>query len=265
MLTTTKARRRQQSGLSIVELMVGIAIGLIVVAGATVVVSTQLAENRRLLLETQLQQDLRATADIVTRELRRAGALPEVSTSPYAAVAALVPQTIWPDGPLITGGSSRPNCFARDFQLPSSGAAVLFDYASSEGTYQPGPLGFRLVNGTLETRLPAPGGTVCPNLSVPTTGWQPLTDPNVMVVNTFTITMSTPPTAATIRIPCPTLCPGTNDTSCWPKYSVRELLVNIEAEARRDPAVKRAITTRVRVRADLVEFNNPTANRVCPA
>ena len=61
-------------GLSLIELMVGIAVGLFIVAAATVLVSGQLGENRRLMLDTQLQQDLRATADIITRELRRANA-----------------------------------------------------------------------------------------------------------------------------------------------------------------------------------------------
>ena len=54
-------------------MMVGIAIGLFIVAGAVALVATQLGENRRMLLETQVQQDLRAAADIITRELRRGG------------------------------------------------------------------------------------------------------------------------------------------------------------------------------------------------
>ena len=53
--------------------MVGVAIGLFVVAAASMLVVTQLSDNRRLTLETQVQQDLRASADIITRELRRAG------------------------------------------------------------------------------------------------------------------------------------------------------------------------------------------------
>ena len=51
--------------------MVGVAVGLFVVAAASMLVATQLSDNRRLTLETQVQQDLRAAADIITRELRR--------------------------------------------------------------------------------------------------------------------------------------------------------------------------------------------------
>ena len=56
--------RSNQRGLTLVELMVGLAVGLFVLAGATLVVSSQLNDNRTLLLETQIQQDLRAKARI---------------------------------------------------------------------------------------------------------------------------------------------------------------------------------------------------------
>lgn len=264
MLGNRTPLRRQQAGLSIVELMVGIAIGLIVVAAATVMVSTQLSENRRLLLETQLQQDLRATADIVTRELRRAGTLAD-EVGPASVVAPLSVQTIWSEGTLATGSVSRSNCFASNLQLPSSGG-VLFDYAASDSVYLPGPYGYRLDNttGVIYTRLPSAGGWSCPSSGVPSGGWQPLTDANVLKVTRFDVTMSTPATAATIRLPCPNLCPITNDTACWPSYKVRELAVTIEGEAKGDPSVKRAVTTRVRLRTDLVEFNNPALHRICP-
>ena len=52
--------------------MVGVTLGLFVVAAAALMVSTQLGENRRMLLESQLMQDLRAASDIITRDLRRA-------------------------------------------------------------------------------------------------------------------------------------------------------------------------------------------------
>jgi len=73
MTSRSRLLRGHSIGLSIVELLVGIAIGLFILAGATLVTSTQLSNNRLLLLETQIQQDLRSTADLITRELRRSG------------------------------------------------------------------------------------------------------------------------------------------------------------------------------------------------
>ncbi|MES1161637.1 MAG: prepilin-type N-terminal cleavage/methylation domain-containing protein, partial [Rhizobacter sp.] len=62
-----------QHGLSLIELMIGVAIALfIAVAGSTLLVG-HLRENRALLLEARLTQDLRTAADLITRDLRRAG------------------------------------------------------------------------------------------------------------------------------------------------------------------------------------------------
>ena len=65
--------RRPSRGLSIVELMIGITISLFILAGATMVLTSQLGDNRRLLLEAQMQQDLRTAADMISRDIRRAG------------------------------------------------------------------------------------------------------------------------------------------------------------------------------------------------
>ena len=67
--------RHRQSGLSLVELMMGLAIGLLIVAAALLALTHHLRENRSLLVEARLMQDLRTTTDLITRDLRRAGAL----------------------------------------------------------------------------------------------------------------------------------------------------------------------------------------------
>ena len=63
----------RQRGLGLVELMVGITVGLIVAAGASMMAVNQINEHRRLMLETQIQQDLRSVADLLQQDLRRAG------------------------------------------------------------------------------------------------------------------------------------------------------------------------------------------------
>lgn len=91
---------RPARGLSLVELMVGIAVGLMVVAGASFVAVNQIGDNRRLTLETQVQQDLRAAADLIVRDLRRTGywgnsqqglwqgSNPAAASNPYADASA---------------------------------------------------------------------------------------------------------------------------------------------------------------------------------
>ena len=69
--------RRFQRGLTLVELMVGSALGLIVVAAALLALTHHLRESRSLLLETRLMQDLRTATELVAHNLRRAGPVSE--------------------------------------------------------------------------------------------------------------------------------------------------------------------------------------------
>ncbi|MCR5883350.1 prepilin-type N-terminal cleavage/methylation domain-containing protein [Rhizobacter sp. J219] len=67
--------RHSQQGLTLVELMVGMAIGLLLIAVALLAMSQHLRENHRLLIEARLTQDLHAMMDLLSRDLRRAGPL----------------------------------------------------------------------------------------------------------------------------------------------------------------------------------------------
>lgn len=226
-------RRRRQQGLSLVELLVGIAVGMFVVAAASMLVSTQLSENRRLLAETQVQQDLRATADIITRELRRAGSW----GTPATPAAAVWTETAAPTNNPLTTVS------------PSAGAATQVDYQSSRALGTSGPYGFRLNSGVIETRLAA-------------AGWQQLTDPATLQVTAFNVTAESEPS---IQLPCPKLCTdGTQD--CWPTLTVRRLVVDITGQAVGDAAVVRSVRSVTRLRNDVVGFNDPlNPTLACPA
>ena len=227
---------RQQRGLTLVELMVGIAVGLFVVAGASFLAATQLADNRRLLLETQLQQDLRATADIITRELRRAGA-EDPGSAP--ALVNIPGQTAWPTRRTLITLPAGTSEIGFAYQRPSAGA---------------GPWGFKLENGIVRTRQ-ADGG------------WQDLTDGNVATITEFRV--ERPPDMDPIDeevLPCPRSCPaGPEYDSCWPRLSVRIYEITITAEAVSDPKVERTIRSRVRLRNDAVVFDPALpASQACP-
>jgi type IV pilus assembly protein PilW len=225
--------RRRQRGLSIVELMVGVAIGLFVVAAASMLVVTQLSDNRRLTLETQVQQDLRASADIVTRELRRAGHWGKARDGVW------YPGTVVPirDNPYAAIRKADGTAFADG----ETSSAVLMTYARSgleaeetgaiESDEQ---LGFRLDNGVIQTRL----GDA---------GWQALTDANTLKVTSFVLTMNLQP----IRLECPKPCPDPL-VDCRPTLEVRDVTVDIAGEAAHDSSVKRSVRGHVRLRNDAI-------------
>jgi type IV pilus assembly protein PilW len=227
---------RAERGLSIVEMMVGIAVGLFVVAGASLLVSTLLGENRRLLLDTQLQQDLRASADIIAHEVRRAGAQSET-----LAVAGVWSASSPASSPLANGFAAT---------VASSASEVDFSYLRDSGMQ--GPYGFRLQGGAIQTQLAF-------------SGWQELTDPSVLTVTGFTVTETD---SSAQKLPCTKPCPTGGATSCWPTVIVRQIAIAITASSVADPTITRSLRTAVRLRNDWVPFAAPNppggAAWVCP-
>lgn len=223
----TPAPRRGQRGLSIVELMVGVAVGLFVVAAATMLVATHLADSRRLTLETQVQQDLRAAVDIITRELRRSGH--------------------WARAREGVGQPGNVNAYravlkddTNSFDDGDVSTEVQFSYARSgvesadNNTLDSAEeLGFRLNSGVIQTHL----GDA---------GWQALTDSSTLDVTAFTLTMHVQP----IKLECAKPCPGPGD--CRPELQVRDITLDITGQAAHDASVQRRLTSNVRLRNDAV-------------
>ena len=222
-------RRRQPRGLSLVEMMVGVAIGLFVVAAATVLVSTQLTENRRLLLETQIQQDLRATADIITRDLRRAGSI----SNPLNVIwMSDTPATM----PVANAGAV--------VNLSASGDTVGYSYYRDA---TPGSV-FRFARSgpTITSRIGAAAA-------------QDLTDANTLRITAFAIV---PRATPAIQLACPNLC-ADGTQNCWPTVGVPEFDITITGAAASASSVQRGIASTVRQRNAAVTFNNGPL-RVCP-
>ncbi len=240
------ASRAAMRGFSLVELMVGIAVGMFVVAAAALMATSQLTDNRRLLLETQLQQDLRASADIIARELRRSGY--------WATARAGVP----PPG----GGTILANPYAT-LSPDTANSKVSYNYRRGSGAES---FGFRLNNGTLQSCQSDYDATGCSG------GWQDLTDRAAIRIpdNGFSI--------ATVRsggrgqtangndivIPCPQLCTD-GTTACWPRVSVRELVITITGQSTSDATVTRTLELSVRLRNDRVQLSTEASSgQSCP-
>jgi len=235
--------RQRQRGLSLVELMVGITIGLIVVAAATLLFSGQLAESRRLIAEAQVQQDVRASTDLIVRELRRGGA---VGSDQF------VQGRVWdPNGTTEPLPNSVPDLLS----AVGTNNNVVFNYfpGGTDDTLI-GGFGFRLnaTRGVIETRLV-------------TGGWQDLTDPATMRVTEFSVTRIADSVAS---IPCTKPCPS-GDTSCWPSVNQRTLDIRVTARHRAFPEIERTHVSRVRLRNDEFRFFfvNPLTGtgQVCPS
>lgn len=211
------SRMRSQRGVSLIELLIGCAVGLLVAGGATRLFVEHLRDSRRLLLEARLHQDLRAAAALVARDLRRAGFWQQ-------ALAATVPPR-------------RANPY-RDI-APATGAGTdATTYSFSRDTTENDLVdlneatGFRLSQGTLQTLN---GGS-----------WQALTDPAVLRVTRFVVTPQR------LTIPLGHLCrPGCDAaTMVCPSLTVRSYRLELHGESATDTQLRRQIHAAVRVRND---------------
>ena len=221
-------RRRSARGFSIVELLVGVTIGLIVTSSTVVLSSRSLASSRQLLTEIRVNQDLRAVADLVTRDLRRAG--------------------YWGNAILGTQATASSSVAASNpYATVSTGVAGSVTYAFTRDATENNLLdgaeqfGFRLASGRVEMQTAQ--GT-----------WQAVTDPEVLSITAFTIT----PTMTVLPLGhlCSTTCaPGA--PNC-PTVTVRRIDLLLRGQSVHDATLVRELRSSVRLRND--EFGG-----ACPA
>jgi type IV pilus assembly protein PilW len=220
-------------------MMVGVALGLFIVAGATTVVTSQLVDTRRLVVEAQVQQDLRATSDMMTRVLRRSGYWNN-NAGDNSANAVWTP---------ALGSSANPNSTVT--VVPNNEVDVAWSGANVQG--------FRITG--------APVGVL--QMKDGLGGWQDLTDKATLNVTALTLSMvaiAPPPVPAAApamqAMACPALC-ADGTTACWPTVQPREIQMTITGQSISDASVVRSVVSNVRLRNDQI-LNNTGGPALCP-
>jgi type IV pilus assembly protein PilW len=239
----------RQRGMSIIEMLVGVVIGLIVMAGAAKLTMDNFGANRRLVLEARVNQDLRAAADLIVRDIRRAGYWENAASGLFSTTGS---------------GTVLTNPY-RNIDLSSN--TIRYEYARKEdvaakyNTVEPvEPAGFRLLNGVLEFR----NGASDPK-NPDTDNWQAITNPNVVTITNFSITT---PAARVVELytycVCLTRIGSTGVAECVaadfqsggsrfakrPTMSIRQFDVVLAGQSATDQTVQREIRETVRVRND---------------
>ncbi len=237
-----RGRRSPARGLSIVELMVGITISLFILAGASLVLTTQLDSNRRLLLEAQLQQDLRTTADMIARDVRRAGYWGKSYCNVWPAarddlVNCAAPNPYNTLTPAVAPAPAGTSQLVYDRSTDGEDAASLnAEDGAVDGGLGARPrerVGFRWNQGT---------GTI--DYLVGAGNWQALTDSNVLQVTQFTITLN----RQVLPVPCAG-CQAQGPVCGGPMtVESRDLSFTIVARATHDANVQRSLRENVRLR-----------------
>ena len=168
---------RRQVGLSLVELMVGSAVGLIVL---TAVLTTYVAIARsggEILDAAKLHAELRAAMDMLVHDLRRAGS--------WTATFATREDELNP----YTQRTGSP---FTDINILDSGKAIVFSYNGTFlGSDDGSVFGYRLEDNALKTlqcNITVSDPAACNTGSLATSGWERLTDDNTVLLDSLSFT-----------------------------------------------------------------------------
>jgi prepilin peptidase dependent protein B len=248
MLRTLKlsgTRGTAQRGLSMIELMVGLTLGMLVVVGGISLFVNNAVTSRQLNQETRINQDLRAAVDLIARDLRRAGYWGDSLRGTVATSA--------------TSSTTTPNPYRA-----ITAATGQIEYSFSRDTTEDDTLGnneqfgFRLNAGAVEMKT---DGT-------PT--WRTVTDPATLTVTGFTITPTE--TDVVVNNACSRVCCTAADVaaavagcsavtlsagSC-PTVKIRQYLVAVSGSSTTNSTIIRSLSARVRAR-------NEQFSGTCPA
>jgi prepilin peptidase dependent protein B len=211
----------RQRGFTLVEMMIGLAIGLFIVGSATGLLTARLREHKAMLVEARLMQDLRTSVDIVTRDLRRSGYWGQATVAMRAASPASNPYLA-----LAPAGAASD---AVSFQMSR-------DEVENNRLDDNEQFGFRLRRGALD-------------MLIGSGGWQALTDAGTMNVTAFTVTPSV--REQSLAELCDKPCPAGTPT-CGPMLQQRSLAISITARASADSRVVRTLTSAVTLRNDAI-------------
>jgi type IV pilus assembly protein PilW len=204
-------------------------VGLLVVAGALSMSAGNLDKSRRLLADVRFNQDLRVAADLVTRDLRRAGYWGEAirGTQAIGATSATL------QNPYAGVTGSEAGGFTYQFSR---------DAAENGALDANERFGFRVQQGALQMRGDADG-------------WRDVTDTKVMTVAEDGLVITPRVTVLPLGHLCPRAC-NAGTPNC-PTSTVRSYAVRLTAAATADPTVVRELRTTVRLRNDQLDGRCP--------
>lgn len=250
--------KSKNSGFSLVELMIAMAIGLVVIGSVLAFTQSSLTANTEYVQATRLSQELRNNMDVISRDLRRAGYDENVAS--YTAASSISSLTLSPFSHIFVtndknaDGTTDDACVLYSYDR-DGGAGGTVDLSSGEIR------GFRRVVtavdginvGVIEMAessagvTPSCGGASPDYTKYPvgcaSSGWCALSDAKVLNITSFTLDTSKYITQTGSAISTPLV--------------IRELGVGLMGGLRQtQDNVTRGIKSSVKVRADCLEASS---------
>lgn len=211
---------KQQRGFTMVELLMGLGVGIFLLGSGIYLYSVLMSSFYSLLASNRLELQMTSAMNSMVTNIRRAG---------YYASAV---------GNIAQGSNTNPfMASAVDLQTPSS-SCILFAYDADVNSALPATnsttsderFGYRL-SGTVVQGRPLTDSAFSCSSGV----WENLTDPNLIQITNLTFTIS--PTVVTLNAIGNTLV-------------IRNVTISITGRLANDATVTRTMTETVRVRND---------------
>jgi len=216
--------RSSERGYTLIELMIGMLVGLIVLSGVIYAMLLSLSSSRNVLNSTRLNQEISTLNDLIVGEVKRSGYWPAstATASPYTAGTEVALAVIGTDCVLysfdMNGDQALANTERKGFKLASGAGGV----------------------GVIQHRQTGTAMDDCSNGT-----WQSITDDAFMDVTEFAVdclitTLDGASVASTAASACGTASSGV--------VSIREVTISLEAEVISDPDWKGQFQDVVKVR-----------------
>lgn len=211
---------KNQKGISIIEILMALLISTIVTTAVITLFSNSLDTSRQLMGTAKLDQTLNHAMETIAQDIQRAGYTTNATTS---ATNPFFSTNAGSNDDVIVGGSS--DCVTFSYQIDGT----------TTPTTSVNRFGYRLSGGAIQYRTSAAGATPCA-----AAGWENLTDPNIITISAFTVTLNTT-----------NLNPSTGATTTTSPYTgYRSVTIAITGNLVSNTAVTRTITRTIKI------FNN---------
>lgn len=239
--------RRTLRGFGLIEILLTLTFGLLLVAAIGSWSAAHIGEQRRLLAQARLSQDLRAVIDLVGRDLRRAGHWGHAERGVWTG--SDTPPTPNPYTGLYPGAGAPPSTSLGHAYSREADDNGLVDANERYG------LRLNPTSGALEWRVS--GAALAPGSG---DQWQALTDPAALQVTQLQIRHEVDSVDLLAHCARAT-CPSPADPAapvCPPRLLLHRVTITVEGRDARDATLRRSLRETLRLR-------NEEVQGACPA
>lgn len=210
--------RSRQHGVSLIELMVSLGLGLVLLLGMTSFLTTSLKSNTSTMKAARLDQELRAIMLLISRDLRRTGYWGNASSGVGVGSAAY-------SNPFGTVNTATAGCILYSYDRNGDGSQ------GSDEKY-----GVLLSSGTVMLRS---GGSTYNCTPGANNTWEALSDSNVTSITTLTFSLAS--------------TPYYQSGSSGPNVLSRTVTITLAGQLKNDSSVKQTLTETVKLENDLFQ------------